>query len=706
METTFLSGTLSLLVLLLISCWTFFLSKKIKLPYTVLLVIIWIILIPLSKLSIFWFIDDFRLTPEVLFFVFLPILLFESAYNMNYRQVIKNWKSITALAVFWLLISATLIATILYFIFPLIGFEIPFLVCLLFWSLISATDPVAVLSLFKMIGAPRRLTLIFEGESLFNDWTSLALFLVILWVIFEWTVTWDSVVSGIFSFSSMMFWGIIFWSITWVIFSKIIWKISNNEAIEITFTMVLAHLTFILSEVIGHHFHIPISWVISTTIAWMIIWNYGRYKISPRVEEYMEKFWWFFAFLANSLVFILMWLTLSYIDIDFTKFLIPIFIVIFVVMFSRAISVYLPIWIINFFRLEERIPNSWQHLLSWGSLRWALAMMMVLMIPWVWDENYDKILKFQELVWWNYDFSIRDFVMVITIWSIMFTLLIKATTITAFMKKMKIDKLNDLEQFEYEEWKIMAFLKILEKLKNSFEKWYITNKEYDKLKVKYEWELKEAVNWLKKLLEWQKDNARVLIKKAITLHSLWIEKQYLKELFHYNEIDENNFKFILRKINRQIERIESGNEQLSKVKDINKKDYDIFEKILTKFDSEIKSDLNLYIRNRTKTVITRKVIKELNELKNIDFWFDNSIFDEVTELYKNFNKKAEEKKQEIVSKNLEVVENLESELYNKSLLKLEEKVINDLFEKEIITPKLHIKFIEEIEESIYKNIKK
>ncbi len=705
MDTLFIFSTLSLLTLILISCWTYFLSKRINFPFTVLLVLVWIILIPLSSLSFFSFIDDFRLTPEVLFFVFLPILLFESAYNMNYRQVIKNWKSITSLAVFWLLISASLIAIVLFFVFPLIGFNIPFMVCLLFWSLISATDPVAVLSLFKTVGAPRRLTLIFEWESLFNDWTSLALFLVVLWIIFEWTVTWGSILWWLGSFSSMMLGWIIFWGITWFIFSKIIWMIKNNEAIEITFTMVLAHLTFILSEIINEHLWIPISWVISTTIAWIIIWNYGRYKISPKVEEYMEKFWWFFAFLANSLVFILMGLTLSYVDIDFFKFLAPIFVVILVVMFSRAISVYIPTWIINYFNLEEKIPRSWQHLLSWWSLRWALAMMMVLMIPWVWDENYDKILRFQEMVGWNYDFSIRDFVMVITIWSIMFTLLIKATTITAFMRKMKIDKLNDLEQFEYEEWKIMAFLKILEKLNRSFEKGYIIKKEYDILKFKYEKKLSDAVKWLKDLLEWQKENAIILIKKAISLHSLWIEKQYLKELFFYNEINEINFKYIIRKINRQIERLELWDEQLSKVKDINYKDYDIFEKLISKFDHKIWSDVNLYLRNRTKIVITRKVIKELEELKNIDFWFDNNLFNDVIDLYKKFNLIAEEKKKEIILKNNEIISELELELYDKSLLKMEEKVINDLYEKEIITPKLHLKFINEIESSIYKNIK-
>jgi len=68
----------------------------------------------------------------------------------------------------------------MYYIFPLFGFHIPFLVCLLFGSLISATDTVAVLTLFKSVGAPKRLVTIFEGESLFNDGTALALFLVIL----------------------------------------------------------------------------------------------------------------------------------------------------------------------------------------------------------------------------------------------------------------------------------------------------------------------------------------------------------------------------------------------------------------------------------------------------------------------------------------------------------------------------------------------
>lgn len=117
--------------------------------------------------------------------VFLPVLLFEAAYNINYRHILNNWKTISILATFGLLISAGITSAGLYYIFPLVGLEIPFLVCLLFGILISATDPVAVLSIFKSIGAPRRLTILFEGESLFNDGTAVALFAVVLAVIIE-----------------------------------------------------------------------------------------------------------------------------------------------------------------------------------------------------------------------------------------------------------------------------------------------------------------------------------------------------------------------------------------------------------------------------------------------------------------------------------------------------------------------------------------
>lgn len=705
-EISFMTQTLSVLFLLIVCSFVYIFSKKINFPYTVLLVLVWLLLVPISHIEFFSFINHFKLTPEVLFFVFLPVLLFEAAYNINYRHLLKNWKAIVGLAVFWLLISWTIIAWALYYLFPLVWFDIPFLVCLLFWILISSTDPVAVLSIFKSLWAPRRLTILFEWESLFNDGTSVALFFVVLSLILEWTtINWFVFVEWGLKFLSMVFAWILFWTFTWLLFSKVIWYIKNNEETEIVLTMLSAHVTFILAEMISHHFpFLPISWVISTVIASLIIWNYWRYKITPRVEIHMQKFWEFFAFISNSIVFILIWLILANLDVELRDFILPIFVTILVVMISRVIGVFIPISFINLFKLEEKIHNSWMILLSWWSLRWALALMMVLLIPWVWDPDFVKLFAFQEMVWWKYDYSIKDFLLVLTIWSIMFTLFIKAPTIPMLMKRLKVDKLHRLEEFEYEEWKILANLKILEKLNNSYKKAYLTKLEYEDLTLKYTDKLNEAVASMKNLVWENNIDSKKLIRRALSLHALWIEKQYLKSLFFYNEIDEHNFKYILRKIEKQIERVENEDSQLRKISDT-KNDYDFFSKITTSMFRRKSTDLDAYIRNRAKVIITRKVIKELRVLSSMDLWFDKSKFEEIIELYSSFNKKADEKRLKLFSSNKTIINAIESKLVNKSLLKLEEKTIKDLYEKDIITPKLYIKFMEEIEHEMFIDVR-
>lgn len=706
-EVSFLTQTLAVLVLLIICSFVYILSKKIKFPYTVLLVLVGILLIPITSIPFFSFIWHFHLTPDLLFFVFLPVLLFEAAYNINYKQLISNWKTIMWLAVFWLLISWAIVATALFFLFPLVWFEIPFLVCLLFWVLISSTDPVAVLSIFKKLWAPRRLTIIFEWESLFNDGTSVALFFVVLALILEWTViNWFTIFEWTYKFISMIIWGILFWAFTWVLFSKTIWYIKNNEEVEIVLTMLLAHITFILAEIFTHFYpFLPISWVIATVIASLIIWNYWRYKITPRVEVHMQKFWEFFAFISNSIVFILMGLILSNLNVKLLDFIFPIIITIFVVMIARVFAVFIPISIINLFKLEEKIPKSWMILLSWWSLRWAIALVMVLLIPWIGDPWYEKILAFQQMVWWVYDFSIKDFLLVITIWSIMFTLFIKAPTIPLLMRKYQVDKLHRLEEFEYEEWKILANLKILHKLEASYKKAYLTQIEFDELKDKYSAKLNTALKRIKEILSEKWEDSKSLIKRALSLHALWIEKQYLKELLYYNEVDERNFKYILRKIEKQIERLEKSWEQLRNVSNM-KNDYDIFSRFFFNLYKKNSTDLDSYIRNRTRVIITRKVIKELRYLSETELWFDTHIFSEIIELYAKFNKEADEKRIKIFSHHRATINAVESRLINKSLLKLEEKTIKDLYHKEIITPKLYLKFMEEIESEMFSDVKK
>lgn len=712
MEASFLTVTLSFLILLLISSFTFLFSRRFNLPYTVILVIVGILLVPLSYTQTFSFIDHFKLTPDVLFYVFLPVLLFEASYKIDYRKMVKDWRAISLLAIVWICISALVIGWALYWIFGLLGLHIPFLVTLLFWVIISATDPVAVLAIFLSIWAPKRLALLFEWESLFNDWTAVALFLVVLWIImWGWVIDTMTFVKWFTSFFSMMIWWALFWWLIWILFSKLVWSIKNAESVEIMLTMILAHITFLLAEFITEFIHdtlhieyLWISWVVATVIAWIVMWNYWKYKITPKVEHTVEQIWEWFAFVSNSVVFILMWLYLSNIEwINISDFIIPTIVSIFVVMIARAISVYLPIWFLNKFNFWEKIPLGWQHIMSWWSLRWALALMMVLMIPWKWEEWFEKILAFQESVGWEFSYSIKDFILIVVIGCIMFTLLIKATTIPALMRKTQVSKLHNFEKFEYYEWNILMLIKVIAKLDNMYQKWAIIKKEYQNLIKKYNNRLDNVIKEFKEFLKEHKWNREKIIRRAISIHSLWSEKKFLKEMFLWNEIWEKNFRYILRKIEKQIDRLSSWKEQLGKETNI---DYDFFQQIALKAYKEKETPSEIFIRNRTKKIIIKRVLIELEELSKLNLWFDKVIFDDIRSFYEELYKKAKNKMNKVIDEYPTIILKLDMKLAEKSIFLLEESVIEQMHSKQIISDKLYIKFKWEIEEEFYSDVTK
>ncbi len=101
----------------------------------------------------------------------------------------------------------------------------------------------------------------------------------------------------------------------------------------------------------------------------MVLGNYGRYKISPKVEEVMEKYWEFFAFVTNGLLFVLVGMLLVNLETDWRPLVLPILLAVPTVVLARSASVYPVFSILNFSKTEERVPRSWQHVLSWGALR-------------------------------------------------------------------------------------------------------------------------------------------------------------------------------------------------------------------------------------------------------------------------------------------------------------------------------------------------
>ncbi len=145
----FFLSTAAFIVLLILASGVTYIARLWKIPSTVALVTLGMILAFAAKHGFLPFIDDFELTSDILFYVFLPILLFESAYSIRYKELLRNIRSISALAIVSLIISAFIIAFLLQHVLGWLGLEIPFIVALLFGSLISSTDTAAALSIFK-----------------------------------------------------------------------------------------------------------------------------------------------------------------------------------------------------------------------------------------------------------------------------------------------------------------------------------------------------------------------------------------------------------------------------------------------------------------------------------------------------------------------------------------------------------------------------
>ena len=162
--------------LLTISMVAAAICSYVPIPYTVFLVILGIFFGSLARQNPeLNFLLDFQLSPDLVLFLFLPILVFESAINLDARSLMKDIIPILILAIPALLISTAIVGLGLWFIQ-----DFNIIYALIFGALISATDPVAVISLFKELGAPHRLTILVEGESLLNDATAIVLFNILL----------------------------------------------------------------------------------------------------------------------------------------------------------------------------------------------------------------------------------------------------------------------------------------------------------------------------------------------------------------------------------------------------------------------------------------------------------------------------------------------------------------------------------------------
>jgi len=645
-----ITSALAFFVLMALATVIFFASKRFNTPYTVLLVLVGILLVPIVNLpylrEVFGFLDDMVLTPELLFYIFLPILIFESGFNINIRKMVDSAWSISLLAVVGLVISTVLVAVLLYYALPLVGFEIPFIVALLFGAIISPTDPVAVLALFKEVGAPKRLSMMFEGESLLNDGTAMALFFVILSVALEGYNGIETIGLGLLDFIVMIVMGILIGLVMAALFSQAIKLTRQNSFVTITLLLISAHLVFILTELINHSGYIHASSIIATTVAALFLGNYSRTTLPAHMDHYLDQLLEHLAFVANSLVFLMAGLLFASAGAKFFDLWLPIIVTVLVVAISRALSVYSVTLPLGLTKLEEKIPSSWQKLLAWGSLRGSLSIIIVLLIP----ENFT-------IEGWSHDYSPRDFLLALTIGCILATLFIKAPTIKPMMKKYNITRDEPLKNAHEADLGIYVLKTERSRLQRYLDRGYISKDHFDGLNQKIETSLQEAYQKRDDLIQ---KFGTGLFDQSLHLAMIHLEMTALKKLFMNEEMSEDTYRKIHSKLCLQQEKIEYAcQDEIDPEVYTDRKD--IFDRLVNAVYTPFKkvsakeSLWNQFEYYRAQMIIARKALQKIESIqKEFDGGtFLSDAYERVLKRYETYRLGNDVKMKDLLAKNQE-----------------------------------------------------
>jgi CPA1 family monovalent cation:H+ antiporter len=343
-------------ILLLIAAVVAMLARRLRVPYSVGLVFAGV---ALALLSIS---PNIVLTKQLVFTLFLPPLIFEAAFQLRWPELRKDLPVILMFATIGLMLSAAATAVGMRYLA-----HWTWISAIVFGLLIAATDPVAVIAMFKDARVHGRIRLLVEGESLFNDATAAVGFTIALMFASGQSVD----AAGISKMLLITVTGSLVCGATVAGVVLLLAGATDDHLVEITFTTVAAFGSFLLAE----HFHL--SGVLAALVAGLILGNVGHFAIDPKGRAAVEEFWEYAAFVANSLIFLLIGMRLANQDYGFV--LLPALIAIVVVIVGRALAIY-PLSLL-FARSSLRIQGRHQHILFWGGLRGALALALALGLP-------------------------------------------------------------------------------------------------------------------------------------------------------------------------------------------------------------------------------------------------------------------------------------------------------------------------------------
>ncbi|QPC82898.1 Na+/H+ antiporter [Phototrophicus methaneseepsis] len=420
MENLFFQIETLVIELLLVISIVAMMVQYLRVPYTVALVITGLLISILRpQIEAITGPIQLELTSELILALLVPPLIFEAAFNLDFDKLRRSLGTILVLAIPGVIVSMFIVGGV---VAGTTGLSIS--VALVFGALISATDPVSVIALFKSLGVPKRLAVLVEGESLLNDGTAIVVFNLVLGIAVAGAVEF-TLLEGVIDFVTVVAGGLI---IGIVLGTGISWLISrvDNHLVETTLTTVLAFGAFLIAE------RLHVSGVLAVVAAGILNGNSSSRGMSPTTRIILNNFWEYIAFLANSFIFLLIGF-----EVDISELLAdwqPILFAIVAVLAARMIVVYVTTRLIvpvtKRSNMIETIPNSWQHVLVWGGVRGAISLALALSLPFA--LGADRVLLIH-----------------MTFGVVLFSLFVQGTSIGWLLSRLGIVK-RDERQEEYD----------------------------------------------------------------------------------------------------------------------------------------------------------------------------------------------------------------------------------------------------------------
>jgi CPA1 family monovalent cation:H+ antiporter len=498
-ESGLLQQELAFVILLSLAALAAILVRRIPLPYTVTLVLVGLALSFVPPLGI-------EISSELILALLVPPLIFEATLSLKWDNLRDA-----------------------------------------FGALISATDPVAVIAFFRDLGVGKRLSVLVEGESLFNDGVAIVIFGIALSAGAATATGNDEALSlggALVEFIRVAFGGLAVGAILGYLVSTVILKNVDDHLIETATTVALAFGVFVIAE------ELHLSGVLAVVAAGLFVGNIGTLNTSPTTRITLENFWEFLAFVVNSMVFLLIGL-----EADLSAFqpnLPLVAVAIVAVLLSRAIVVYSLTWLHGRIDPNREIPLSYRHIMFWGGLRGAISLALALSLTG--DIFGDEVAQEFQLM---------------TISVVLFTLLVQGTTIGPLLRRLGLaDRSKEQREQERQQALLYATRAGSRELDRLFDDGMLSLEVWEAITEVYRDDIRLGDQALRELLIDYPELEQTMILQA-RRDLLRAERAAISDANQRGLISEDVFHMLIRETDNRVEALRKIRDSMSLKKEDN-----------------------------------------------------------------------------------------------------------------------------------------